>query len=53
MANRTGARVARYELPGRRWFLAVCEDCRWADLSWKDKGWAKNAVVRHNEMRHS
>jgi len=46
------ARVARYELPGHRWYFAVCHDCQWVDLAWKDKAWAKDAVRRHNQARH-
>lgn len=48
-----GARVARYELPGKRWYVAVCEGCAWAAMSWRDKAWALSDRDRHNEWKHA
>ena len=50
----SGARVARYELPGARWYIAICEECCWSDfLSWRNKGWAADAVKKHNAEQHA
>lgn len=47
------ARVARLCLPGPMWYLAVCESCRWAGLSWKHRVWAEGERDRHNERKHA
>lgn len=49
----TKARVARYELPGKRWFVAVCEECRWFNgLGWKHIEQARLDRDKHNAERH-
>lgn len=45
-----GARVARFELPGKRWYIAACLDCRWVSLDWREKGWAKSEAKDHNKV---
>ena len=48
------ARVGRYELPGKRWYFAACESCRWWEgMSWKHKEWAYEAAKAHNQAAHS
>jgi hypothetical protein len=46
------ARVARFCLPGRMWYIAVCEACHWADLSWKHRDQATRDRDRHNATYH-
>lgn len=46
------ARVARLCQPGPMWYLAVCEACRWADMSWKQRSWAILACDQHNKLHH-
>lgn len=47
-----GARIARYELPGKRWYVAVCEECRWVAMGWKNKAQAKFDRDAHNVGLH-
>ncbi len=42
------ARIARFELPGKRWFFASCQSCRWVGLDWKDKEQARRDRDEHN-----
>lgn len=46
------ARVARFELPGKRWFFASCQECRWLGLDWKFKDHAKREMLDHNARKH-
>jgi hypothetical protein len=46
------ARVARFELPGPRWYVAVCDHCSWAAFSWKSKDEAKYDRDVHNGHHH-
>lgn len=47
------ARVARLCPPGKWWFIAVCEGCRWTGMSWRDKSWAVSERDQHNEREHA
>lgn len=47
-----GARLSRYELPGKRWYFASCVECQWVGLDWLYKDMAKADVTSHNESRH-
>lgn len=49
----SGARLARYELPGTRWYFASCYTCRWVGLDWKHKGEAKRDRDDHNTVHHN
>ncbi len=46
------ARIARFELPGKRWFFASCQGCRWVGLDWKDKEQARRDRDEHNRKAH-
>ena len=46
------ARVARFELPGKCWYFAVCPECLWIGLDWKHKKMALEQRDSHNELRH-
>ncbi len=48
----THARIARYELPGTRWYFASCYLCRWVGLDWKHKGVAERDRDDHNAAHH-
>lgn len=43
----------RQELPGRRWYFASCQNCRWLGLDWKDKNQAKLDRDNHNAAKHA
>lgn len=47
------ARVARLRPPGNWWYLAVCEECDWCDMSWRYEAWAKDGAQKHNAQKHT
>ncbi len=53
MADDMKARVARFELPGPRHYVASCQACRWLGLDWRYKEMAQKERDDHNAMTHN